>query len=250
MKQQILFRLDDICPTMNWAKFNRVRAIFDKYGIKPIIGVVPDCQDEVLNVDNYNNDFWRVIKELQNNGWKVAMHGYQHQYVTKSKGLISYWKRSEFAGLSYDEQKEKIQKGLGILKSHEIDTDLFMAPSHSFDKNTIKALKDCGFKYVTDGLTVKPYFYEHLLFIPCIDFKIKNKKRFSTVCYHLNNISENEITNILMLCEKNRDRLICFEESIQAKTTGKFSAFMGTVWFKIYRKIMSILSSIYHKIKK
>ena len=44
----ITIRLDDITPDMDWKKFNRFKAILDDNGIKPLIGVVPDCKDSKL----------------------------------------------------------------------------------------------------------------------------------------------------------------------------------------------------------
>jgi hypothetical protein len=49
--RKILFRLDDICPKMNHAKFNQFKDLFMKYNVHPIIGVVPECRDDLLNID-------------------------------------------------------------------------------------------------------------------------------------------------------------------------------------------------------
>ncbi|MBO5868921.1 MAG: DUF2334 domain-containing protein [Oscillospiraceae bacterium] len=140
MARQIVFRLDDICPQMDHAKFHRMRKIFEEYGVKPIIGVVPDCKDPLLNCSEEDPDFWEMIRSLQADGWTIAMHGCYHLYVTKSSGLLSNGRRSEFAGLSYEEQYRKLEYGRDKLREHGIETDVFMAPSHSFDKKTIKAL--------------------------------------------------------------------------------------------------------------
>ena len=46
---------------MNWEKFNRFVDILDKYDLKPLIGIVPDCKDDELNTDQRIDDY----KELQ-----------------------------------------------------------------------------------------------------------------------------------------------------------------------------------------
>ena len=51
------------------------------------------------------------------------------------------------------EQKEKLLLGKAALENEGIYTDTFMAPGHSYDRNTLKALKTIGFEYVTDGRT-------------------------------------------------------------------------------------------------
>ena len=61
----ILIRFDDICPTMNWSEWKRAITILDRYNVKPLIGVIPQCQDNELMIDEARNDFWNYIKELQ-----------------------------------------------------------------------------------------------------------------------------------------------------------------------------------------
>lgn len=214
--QNILFRLDDICPRMGSAQFNRIKDIFFQYNVHPIIGVVPDCKDETLNIDKEDPEFWDKIRELQNLGWTVAMHGCFHVYVTKSNGLISHGAKSEFAGLPYKEQYEKIQLGKEILGNKGITTDVFMAPSHSYDKNTLKALKKAGFKYVTDGLTNHPYKFMGLLFVPCKESKLVSVDRLSTVCLHTNTAAEERFTEIeRYLSEKGIDNVVSFYQAAQ-----------------------------------
>ena len=74
---------------------------------------------------------------------------------------------SEFSGHSLEVQVEKIRKGKEILQSHGINTDIFFAPAHSYDDNTIKALSLCGFKYISDGKSRKPFYRQGILCIPC-----------------------------------------------------------------------------------
>ncbi|WP_419041292.1 DUF2334 domain-containing protein, partial [Eisenbergiella tayi] len=38
---KIAIRMDDITPDMNWDNFLALKALFDKYHICPLIGVVP-----------------------------------------------------------------------------------------------------------------------------------------------------------------------------------------------------------------
>ena len=42
-------------------------------------------------------------------GCQIAMHGYNHVYTTNNKGIVPLNDRSEFAGISYDKQAEKIR---------------------------------------------------------------------------------------------------------------------------------------------
>jgi len=111
----ITYRLDDICPYMVWDNFHKVKAIFDKYNIKPLIGVIPNCKDEKLTKYEYLKDFWPMVKHLQEKGWVVALHGYTHEYHTQNSGILKMWKKSEFAGVPFKTQYTKINKGRAIL---------------------------------------------------------------------------------------------------------------------------------------
>ena len=44
----ILIRLDDIAENMNWDLMEKSELLFEKYQIKPILGVIPNNQDNDL----------------------------------------------------------------------------------------------------------------------------------------------------------------------------------------------------------
>ena len=95
-RRAILVRFDDICPTMNWEQWNRAVTVLERYNVKPLIGVIPDCQDEELLIDAPRPDFWQYIKDLQDKGYTVAMHGYLHKYDSATHGIVNVTPRSEF----------------------------------------------------------------------------------------------------------------------------------------------------------
>ena len=68
---KIAIRMDDITPDMDWERFLEFKKLLDEYGIKPLIGIVPDNRDENLHRAKEAGDFWEYIKELQDNGWGV-----------------------------------------------------------------------------------------------------------------------------------------------------------------------------------
>ena len=166
-RRNILLRFDDICPTMSWSQWYKAKSLMDKAGVVALLGVVPDCQDPALEIDVAKKGFWDYIKDLKTKGFTIAMHGYQHVFDLEANGLVTKNKISEFAGLPYDIQLEKIKKGKQILNSHGIDTDVFFAPAHSYDDNTLRALASCGFHYVSDGLSSKPYVRHGIKMLPC-----------------------------------------------------------------------------------
>lgn len=166
-RRKILLRFDDICPTMNWGQWERAKLLLDKADVKPLLGVIPDCHDPELMIDSPRQDFWSYVRSLQDQGYTIAMHGYQHIFQIKADGLVTKNKISEFAGLSYEEQMMKIKKGKQIFEDNGINTVVFFAPAHSYDDNTLKALSSCGFKYISDGLSNRPYSRYGITLLPC-----------------------------------------------------------------------------------
>ena len=44
----ILIRLDDIAENMNWDLMEKSELLFEKYSIKPVLGVIPNNKDSHL----------------------------------------------------------------------------------------------------------------------------------------------------------------------------------------------------------
>lgn len=203
---RIAVRLDDITPDMDWHKFNTVKNILHDAGISPLAGIVPDNMDPNLHKQEPKDDFWTYFAGLRDEeGWCIAQHGYTHVYTTKDGGLFPLNRFSEFAGLSYDRQLDMIKSGRDILKKNGLDTDIFMTPAHSYDHNTLKALRECGFRFVTDGFGRYPYIREGLVFIP-IPFRLEeslgSRGGFSTMVLHVNTMDADDIDRLQKRLEK------------------------------------------------
>ena len=105
-----------------------------------MLGVIPDNHDPDLLIDEPRKDFGEYIRNLQNEGYKIAMHGYQHVFDVNANGIVTRkcaYNHSEFAGHPYNVQYQKIREGKTILESHGIHTDVFFAPAHAYDDNTL-----------------------------------------------------------------------------------------------------------------
>lgn len=218
---QCMIRMDDITADMNWDRFNRIKDIFEEYGIKPLLGIVPDNQDDKLSIQSPNEEFWTTIHSLQEKGWGIAQHGTYHKYVTKDSGVLGLKDASEFAGLSYEEQFTKLLHGKEMLESHGIFTDTFMAPGHTYDGNTIKALQKLGFRTVTDGLYHKPYRVQDLLFVPCRLQEYRNITGIDTICLHSNHMSDGEIKELEVFCKANVEWIVPFKPDNMKKLAVK-----------------------------
>jgi len=217
---KIAVRLDDVTPDMDWQRFLSFKALLDKYQVKPLIGIIPDNRDENIRGEKEGapRDFWGYVRELEEKGWSIALHGYRHLYTTGKGGIFPLNHFSEFAGVSYEEQCRMLSEGKRILEEKGIETKLFMAPAHSYDHNTLKALLANGFTGMTDGFGDRPYSYKGITFYP-ISFHLgqtlKKKKGYSTMVVHTGTIREEELRRYEEYFEKPGVEWISYEEYLK-----------------------------------
>lgn len=218
MSYPVLVRMDDICPMMNKEKFWSCLSLLESYNLMPLLGIIPDCWDTSF-VEKASHDFWEKIYELNQNGYPIAMHGVHHVYTTESKGIVCRRLKSEFAGLNYEEQFELLALGKEILQKHNIETDTFMAPGHSYDDNTLKALKNLGFHYISDGRSFYPYIRHGIKCIPAMGaYRIHFNRGMLTICIHSDTMSEQNYKQLTAFLEKHKHQLISWQEAISEKT--------------------------------
>src|SRR5438093_2895309 len=154
---QYLLRFDDVCPTMNWKVWAEIETILVQRRLKPILAVVPDNRDPVLQVDPPAGDFWDRVRAWQDRGWTIALHGFQHRYVSRHAGLVARWKASEFAGLPAAEQREKLRRGLEIFRHEGVSSRVWIAPGNTFDTTTVELLPSFGIQVISAGYFQFPY---------------------------------------------------------------------------------------------
>lgn len=244
MSNKYLIRLDDACPTMDHVRWSRMEELLDYYRVRPMVGIVPDCHDEALFIDSYDEDFWDTAKSWQDKGWAIALHGYDHCYVTNDPGINPMWNRSEFAGLSIEKQRIKIREGVAILKNKGLTPKYFFAPSHTFDNNTLLALKEeSDIRIVSDTIGRYPYRKKGLYFVPqiighCAEVPLGG---IYTFCFHPNTMNDNSFSSLEEFLDNHSSSFIGFDE-IDVSKLGKknmFDRFLSHSFFT-YRKIRGL----------
>ncbi len=214
--QKCAFRLDDVTPDMDWEHFEAAEALFEKYHLYPLLGIVPDNRDLHLKAGECRKDFWELMRTLKKRGYTIAQHGYRHVYETTDAGLLGINPFSEFAGLPYAKQREKLEQGKKILQEQQLETDIFMAPGHSYDKNTLRALTECGFRIVTDGYSKRPYKRMGLSFIPSRLSGPGKIQGIDTICLHLNSMELCQIAQMEQFILQNKASLCSYRELLAA----------------------------------
>ncbi|MDP3004179.1 MAG: DUF2334 domain-containing protein [Candidatus Azambacteria bacterium] len=234
---KIYFRLDDIAPNMNWENFNRLILIYNKHDIKPLLAVIPNNQDTELLKHPLNHEFLIIIDGLKRNGWIIAQHGYRHVYGNQNGGILNINSKSEFAGLNFETQRQMTENGKKILEEKFGDINTFVAPGHSFDKNTVKALKENGFNYISDGVALYPFKKRGLIWLPQILWRPRKVwLGFITVAFHPNTMTDEDFNNLEEFIEKNPEKIGNFSELMnwysRAGVLKKFFAFFVNLIFK------------------
>ena len=246
-RSKYIFRIDDVCESMNWNNFNRIKEIFTRNNIKPIIGVIPNNNDkELLKYPKTEINLWEGIKELQKtHGWTIAMHGYTHVYETNDSGILGINKRSEFSGLSKQQQNSKIKSAMDIFKRYDVNIDMFMAPSHSFDNITIECLEENNINTITDGYALYPYYDKEMYFLPQL-FSKPRKMPFGvyTWCLHPNSLSDEDINDIEKFIKSNKENIICFKDSYNYIKTSR----VYTIQRILLKKIINFIRILRRKI--
>ena len=216
MKIQYLIRLDDACPTMNKKLWDRMENLLDLNGIKPLVGIIPHNEDPKQMIEPENYEFWSGVKRWEEKGWAIALHGYNHVYKSNDglEGLNPLWMRSEFASVPLEDQRKKIREGMSIMHEHRITPKYFFAPSHTFDENTLKALREeSDIRIISDTIGRWPYKKGEFWFIPqiaghCVKMPFGG---IYTFCFHPNTMSDVAYQNLELFLKKYNSQFICFD---------------------------------------
>lgn len=121
---------------------------------------------------------------------------------------------SEFAGLPLKTQKEKIGNGVKIFESHGLNPRIFFAPAHTFDENTMEALRQCSeIRIISDTPANNYYYKDDFYFIPQQSGRVRNLP-FSlvTFCYHPNKMAEKDFSELESFLSKHRVKFCSVEE--------------------------------------
>ncbi|MCM0220079.1 DUF2334 domain-containing protein [Bacteroides fragilis] len=244
MITKYLIRLDDACPTMAKDRWQKIEYILDKYSIYPMVGVIPANQDHSLVLDEEDCNFWNKVKTWQKKGWSIALHGYDHIYCSNKAGVNPIHNRSEFAGLPLNSQKKKIKAGVDIFLSHGIYPLFFFAPSHTFDENTLIAIKDCStIRMISDTPAFAPYKKSEFFFFPQQfgTFRKIFLPGYWTFCFHPNAMSDTDFDNFEAFIKKNVSLFVSFSDVDVTKLKSKtFLDRCYASFYYFYRKIRNL----------
>src|SRR3569832_1328545 len=132
MTARYIIRVDDVCPTIDWAAWDVFEKVLADNGVKPIVAVIPDNKDPEFRSGPADPRFWDRVRRWQTAGWGIGVHGFEYRCLSGDGGVMGVNARSEFAGLPAAEQREKLARSLAVFSREGVKPDAWVAPWHSF----------------------------------------------------------------------------------------------------------------------
>ena len=118
----IIIRIDDIAENMNWQLMEKCEELFDKYNIKPVLGVIPNNKDEELCSTQKKKIFGNLLEVGKEKVGKYQCMGI-HMYIVnqlKKKITSDMEENLNFFGVELEKQILKIKNGLEKFDSEKI----------------------------------------------------------------------------------------------------------------------------------
>lgn len=186
--KRLLIRLDDLNPYMSPIVLEEIKIICKKYKNSVLLCVIPFCEDRCLIKNrDLGEVFWNAMRFCQDQNSVIGLHGLNHKlFKNNRKQLFPLSDKTEFCGVSFNNQYNMIDKGKKFLESKGLDVRFFAPPAHSMDMNTILVLRELNINVVSDGFFPSCTLWKGIKWLP---LKIWRENtaflgEFSTVCKH------------------------------------------------------------------
>lgn len=176
----IVFRLDDYSARSSLDMELKVIDLFRKNKASITFGVIPClCARDVYDPTPQESlclgeTKGEVLKAAAAEGVvEIALHGYAHQTNNVKR-------HTEFAGLDYRRQVEKIAAGRALLeKLTGAKITTFIPPWNQYDGDTLRALEELGFANISASLSQEVIAGSRLRFLPETCDLLRLRRAFS-----------------------------------------------------------------------
>lgn len=181
---------------MDLARWDAVLRTLERHRVHPLIAVVPSNQDPALHRQDADPSFWQRARTWARDGALIALHGWSHQLRPSGAGLVPVQRRSEFVGLSIDEQRRRIASGVRIFEVNGLVPEAWVAPAHGFDSATLQALRvESEIRVISDGFTRRAVRREDFVWLPQQLWRPRVMQHgLWTVCMHPNEMGPEEVS--------------------------------------------------------
>jgi peptidoglycan/xylan/chitin deacetylase (PgdA/CDA1 family) len=198
---KVVFRYDDYALIPSEIN-DSITNIFIENKIPLCLGVIPFDTANSL-IFNLNRQQLNDLKlKIQTGKIEIALHGYNHK---NQLGIpfFAHKSFSEFADVNRGTQYEKLAKGKRTLDSLlQINTNIFVPPFNTYDKNTLKVLEDLHFDIISGSMS-GPSLRNNIKYIPatCENFSelpgiiSRFRNRNVTIVVYFHGYSFNEVSS-------------------------------------------------------
>jgi predicted deacetylase len=139
----IAIRFDDPSAVSDHALERAILQAMDTHGTCATFAVIPHAGQQVLSADSVPH----LIEARQSGRLEIAQHGFSHEPCQPQARPPS-----EFSGLDYASQIEKITAGRASLERiFGVAIHGFVPPYNTFDHVTASVLASQGFRYLSAG---------------------------------------------------------------------------------------------------
>lgn len=142
----VLLRIEDVSPLVNPKAVSAVIAAINKYRIPFAIGVIPVgvTENEKHIYLHEKQELVKVLKEAQDNGASIIMHGYTHQneYSPKTGEGYEFWNARNDKPMENDETftSQRIEAGIAELVRCGLTPVAFEPPHYAMSATGYKVL--------------------------------------------------------------------------------------------------------------
>ena len=120
--------------------------------------------------------------------------------------------------------------GWAIFDREKVKVEVFFAPSHTFDENTIHALKVIGITSISDGYCLFPFNAHGILFVPQL---VGRPAAFPfgvyTSCHHLNHFAEADFSRLEKFVKRNHARILSYSQAMELVKDSRWNLLSGAV---------------------
>jgi predicted deacetylase len=188
---------------MDRAKWERFLPLIQRFRLCPILAVVPENHDPDLERNAPNPGFWEEMRQMAAAGAAIGLHGYRHLCEGYGRGLIPLHRRTEFAGVAEDIQREWISRGIARLRAEGLSPQIWVAPRHGFDRATLRALLAEGIEIVSDGFAESPFRAYGAKWLPQQLWRpVEKRTGLWTICLHANSATEEQVIALASFLER------------------------------------------------
>lgn len=210
---QYLLRFDDLCPTMDRAQWQRFLPLIQRFGLCPILAVVPENRDPDLERDAPNSTFWEEMRQLAAAGAAIGLHGYRHLCEGSGRSLIPLHKRTEFAGVAEQMQREWVSRGIARLRAEGLSPAIWVAPRHGFDETTLRVLRGEGIETVSDGFAAAPFRAHGARWIPQQLWEpVAKRTGLWTICLHANSATDEQVAALEIFLQRHSTQFTSLDQ--------------------------------------